>query len=245
MYVPCENIGVSESMKIEAVIICKDYSDFLKHTLSSNMNHLDRIIVVTHPNDKKTQALCNHYSVDFIDTTVFHDNGDRFNKGRAINLGLSHLRHEDWLLHIDADVLLPHDFRRRLYDAKLNKSNIYGVDRLNVGSYENWMAHKEKIEPQHKYRFLVDAIKEFPMGSRLLHREYGYVPIGFFQLFHSSAHRKYPIIAGSAEHSDVLFGIQWAREHRILLPELFVFHLESDNSKFGANWQGRTTKEFK
>jgi hypothetical protein len=84
----------------------------------------------------------------------------------------------------------------------------------------------------------------FPIGSRLVHLEYGWVPIGFTQIWHSSARRTYPIVCGSSEHSDVLFGVQWPREKRILLPEMFVFHLESESVKMGANWDGRKTKPF-
>ena len=232
-------------MKIEAVVICKDYSDFLEHTLPDNLQHLDRLVVVTHPDDKKTQALCSRFSVDCLETTIFHDDGDKFNKGRPINLGLSHLRHDDWLLHIDADILLPHRFREMLKHGKLNQSYIYGADRLNVLSYDNWQAHKNKTVPQHQWRYMVTPQAEFPIGSRLLHKEYGYCPIGYFQLWHSKMRRKYPIINGSAEHGDVLFAVQWPREQRILLPEFFVYHLESDkNARMGANWNGRTTKPF-
>lgn len=232
-------------MKVEAVIVCNNYSDFLEHSLPENLQHLDRIVVVTHPDDKSTRALCNKYGVDVLDTAVFHDNGDKLNKGRAINLGLQHLRHDDWLLHLDADIVLPHRFRGMLAHAKLNEANVYGADRLNTGTYENWMNHKAKGVPQHSYRYLVNATKEFTLGSRLLHNEYGYCPIGYFQLWHSKAHRQYPVSAGSAEHSDVLFAVQWPREKRILLPEFFVYHLESDGqAKMGVNWNGRKTKPF-
>lgn len=231
-------------MIIEAVIVCKNYSDFLAHTLPENLEHLDRVVVVTHPDDTDTMSLCSKYGVECLDTTVFHDDGDKFNKGRAINLGLAHLRHEGWLLHLDADVLLPPRFRQRLRDARLNQKNLYGADRQNVITYENYKEHKAKIVPQHKWKYLVEPIKEFPLGSRLLHMDYGYCPIGYFQLWHHTANRKYPVVAGSAEHSDVLFAIQWARENRVLLPEFFVFHLESENSKMGINWAGRKSKPF-
>jgi len=229
---------------IEAVVICYNYSDFLEYTLPHNIQMLDRMVVVTHPSDRETGRLCDKYSVDCIKTEVFHDDNDVFNKGRAINLGLSHLRHNGWVLHIDADVLLPHRFHNGLHLARLDKSCLYGCDRMNTGSFENWEKHKEKLVPQHSWRFAVSAVREFPVGSRLVHLEYGYCPIGFFQLFHSDTKRKYPIVCGSAEHSDVLFATQWPREKRLLLPEFFVTHLESENCKMGANWQGRSTKIF-
>lgn len=231
-------------MKLEAVIVCSSYGDFLEHTLPNTLQFVDKAVVVTTPEDKHTQAICNRYGVDCIDTKVFFEDGDKFNKGRAINLGLSHLRQDEWIMHIDADVMLPHRFRDLLGRAKLNPKNIYGADRLNTGSYESWIAHQAKTIPQYQYKFLVGAPKEFPIGSRLIHNEYGYCPIGFFQLWHKSENRKYPINQGSAEHTDVLFAVQWPRENRVLLPELFVFHLESEAAAMGANWQGRKTKPF-
>lgn len=231
-------------MKLEAVIICKDYSDFLAHTLPVATNTLDRVVVVTHPKDGKTKLLCAKYGVDVIETEVMHDDNDKFNKGRAINLGLSHLRHDGWLIHLDADIILPHRFREMLYHARLNEKCLYGADRLNCKNFENWDKNKGKTVPQHMWRFMVTPQWEFPLGSRLVHKEYGYCPIGFFQMWHSSVRRKYPIVCGSAEHSDVLFAVQWPRHERVLLPEFFVYHLESEGSKFGDNWKGRQTKPF-
>lgn len=231
-------------MKIEAVIVSHNYSDFLQHTLPEALQHIDHIVVVTTPGDKKTRALCSHYSVDCIDTEVFFENGDKFNKGRGVNLGLSHLRHDDWLLHLDADILLPHRFRDMVWRAKLDKSNIYGADRLNVKNYETYIKNQSKLRPQFQHKCLINPVSDFNVGSRLVHNEYGYCPIGYFQLWHSSANRKYPINQGSAEHTDVLFAVQWARKNRILLPEIFVTHLESESAPMGANWRGRQTKPF-
>jgi len=232
-------------MKIEAVVVCVDYSDFLEYTIADNLQHLDRMVVVTHSRDNLTQRICNKYGVDCIKTEVFHDEGDKFNKGRAINLGLSHLRHDDWILIIDADILLPHRFRHMLEMAKLNKENIYGCDRLNSLTFENWSENKDNTIPQHLWRFMVTPQPEFPLGSRLVHNEYGWLPIGYFQLWSASKNRLYPIVCGSSEHSDVLFAVQWPREKRILLPEFFCYHLESEGlAQMGVNWQGRKTKPF-
>lgn len=228
-------------MKIEAVVVCKDYSDFLAETLPANLSQLDRVVVVTHPDDWGTRNLCNRYGVDCVDTTVMHEDGDAFNKGRAINLGLSHLRHDGWLLHMDADIALPPRFKDVLARAKLDEKHLYGADRVNVVGFDAWQ--KLKAEPhQFQWRYLVTP--PGPVGSRLLHMEYGYCPIGYFQLWWSGAKRQYPIVAGSAEHGDVLFAVQWPRDRRILLPELFVYHLESEVAAMGTNWKGRKTKPF-
>jgi glycosyltransferase involved in cell wall biosynthesis len=229
-------------MKIEAVIVCANYADFLAHSLPDNISHFDRIVVVTTHDDKQTQDLCRKFSVDCFPTDVFFEDGDKFNKGRAINYGLSHLRHDDWVVHIDADIVCPMRFRQMLHYAKLQKDTIYGVDRLNTRSYDNWIQNKWRTVPQHQYRFMITPTEQFPLGSRLLHAELGWLPIGYFQLWHSSTRRTYPVTAGAAEHSDVVFASQWSK--RRLIPELFVYHLESEQVPMGANWQGRKTKVF-
>lgn len=233
-------------LNLEAVVVCVNYSDFLEYTLPHNMQFFDRIVIVSDHNDKLTKRVCDKYSVDCIRTEVMYDDGDKFNKGRAINLGLQNLRHDpdSFLCHIDADVLLPHNFSNVLKMAKIKQDCIYGCDRLNTISYENFDANIRKGTPQHQWRFMVTPNPEFPVGSRLLHKEYGWLPIGFFQLWGSSMGRQYPIVCGSAEHSDVLFSVQWPREKRLLLPEFFCYHLESEAGEMGVNWKGRKTKIF-
>ena len=230
-------------MKIEAVTVCVDYADFLTETIGQTLNAVDRLVVVTTPADKETQELCRKWSVDCYPTHVFFEDGDVFNKGRAINYGLAHLRHDQWILHLDADIYLPHRFRQMLRYTKLREDTIYGMDRLNTRSYENWRANKWRTEPQHQYRFMVTPTEQFPVGSRLVHQELGFLPCGYFQLFHQSHKRVYSVNTGGAEHSDAMFAAQW--EKRTIIPEAFCYHLESESGgAMGKNWRGRRTKRF-
>lgn len=229
-------------MKLEAVIVCHNYADFLEHTLPENMQFFDRLVVVTGYSDKATQHLCSKFGVDCIQTDVMHDHGAKFNKGRAINLGLGHLLQQDWVLHLDADILLPHDFRKLLQHARLHKENLYGADRLNVSGYDHWHKHKHRRIPSHAHRYFIEPPKEFPIGARIVHFEHGYVPIGYFQLWHGT--RRYPINQGNAEHTDVLFACQWPRYQRILLPEVVVYHLMTGSGHMGENWDGRQSPPF-
>ncbi len=65
---------------------------------------------------------------------------------------------------------------------------------------------------QHRHHCLLTP-PPFPLGSRLVLREQGgYVPIGFFQLWHGRHGRRYPLRQGSAEHTDVLHALQWPRD---------------------------------
>ncbi len=233
-------------MNIQAVIVCKDYGDFLAHTLPENIGAFDHMVVVTHHTDKMTKAICNKYSIECVEAHAFDEDGDRFNKGRAVNIGLSHLKNPDWMVHLDADIVLPKQFRHMLDKNKLSKNNLYGCDRLNVFGFDTWQKVLTTTNPHYKDFWFVEPSKDLPMGSRIIHREHGYVPIGFFQMWNREQHKKYPIYEGTAEHSDVLFSIQWHRNQRQLLPEVFVYHLDSnqDQKHMGENWYGRKSPNF-
>lgn len=227
--------------KIEAVTVSTNYTDFLEHCIVQNQSQLDGWVIVTDHNDKKTQRLCNEHGLKCVPTNVLTDQGDEFNKGRAINVGLSHLKNDGWLLHLDSDIVLPNRFRHLMTHAMLDPANLYGVDRVNCQDANDWQANKHNHLRQFRKHYLVSV--GLPLGSRLVHNDYGYCPIGFFQLWHSSQKKNYPTNQGSAEHTDVLFAMQFPRKNRILLPEIIVIHL--DNSKFqGQNWKGRQSPEF-
>ena len=119
-------------MLLEAVIVCVDYADFLAITLPYTLPLVDSVVVVTTPADKLTQRLCAKYSVRCLETDVFYrDQGTKFNKARGINHGLNHCQRRDWLIHMDADVVLPMRTRHFLQNAELQKDCIYGSDRVN------------------------------------------------------------------------------------------------------------------
>jgi hypothetical protein len=89
------------------------------------------------------------------------------------------------------------------------------------------------------------------MGGRPAGMGIGWAPVGFFQLWHGShtlawtfPKRRYPETHGNAARTDVQFALQWDRRHRILLPEVVVFHLESEASEMGKNWNGRKSRLF-
>jgi hypothetical protein len=270
----------SAGLYLEGVTVSVNYADFLDETLTANLDHFDEFCVVTAHDDRATQAVCDRHGVICVKTDVHREllgpggGLDRFNKGLMINLGLAHLRHRGWLLHLDADIVLPDRLRFMLNKSRLDDDCLYGADRVNVIGRENWEAIKQSghLARQYQYRYLVgpavhalvvppsggncrrrppkggttsDRTTGLRLGSRLIHNEYGYCPIGCFQLWHSRhVGRRYHFSQGSAEHSDVLFALQWPAAKRVLLPGVFVYHLESESAKIGANWQGRTTKGF-
>jgi glycosyltransferase involved in cell wall biosynthesis len=238
-------------MRIEAITVCVDYSDFLAETLPHVMSQVDELLVVTTPEDRRTRQLCHRYGVRCLPTKCFYREGAKFNKARGINYGLANLALNDWVLHIDADVVLPPRFRQILERGDLDTGKLYGCDRVNCIGRDAWEAFKRSPDLQYEWSCMVHPPRRWAMGSRIAHFDYGgYCPIGFFQLWHArgSGIERYPIhCQGTAEHTDVLHAIQWDRRDRVLIPELIAIHLETRSkttAAMGANWSGRTTPEF-
>jgi hypothetical protein len=229
---------------LEGMAVSVGYGDFLDTTLHHNLGHFDNFVVVTSYHDRHTQAVCARHGVTCVQTDHHRDDGAAFNKGLLINLGIAHLRHRGWIMHLDADVALPDRVRWILAKSRLDPDCIYGADRLEVVGRQTWdrlQAHPS-FARQYSYKYLVSG-PALPLGARLLHNEYGYCPIGYFQMWHAKhRQRRYHDSQGSAEHSDVLFSLQWPAAKRQLLPGMLVYHLQSEPARMGANWQGRTTK---
>jgi hypothetical protein len=206
---------------------------------------LDRWVVVTTASDSLTRRVCREASIECVLTEDIDRDGP-FSKGRAINLGLAHLSHSGWLLHLDADIALPHDLHLLLADADLDKRCIYGCDRLNVIGAEKWHQVKEKgLFARHR-GYLIDVHRDgaTEIGGRIANLHHGYTPIGFFQLWHGTIRNTYPIFHGTAARTDVQHALHWSRRQRIHIPELLVWHLESERSQMGLNWDGRKSKPF-
>ena len=236
-------------MYLEAITVCVNYSDFLAQTLPFNKQHFNHILVVTTPDDKDTQAVCEYHNVEYITTNKFTEGGAPFNKARGINEGLQYLSKRDWVLHLDADIYLPPLTRGILDRISLNKEKIYGIDRMMCPTYEAWAKWITSPSPTHTGWVYIHPTV-FPMGVRI--GEYmseGYEPIGFFQLWHpnTSGIKLYPEMHGAADRTDVLHAKQWNRHNRELIPEVIGIHLDSegtDTISMGKNWKGRKTKYF-
>jgi hypothetical protein len=238
-------------MRIEAITVCVNYADFLNQVARHNLPHFDRWVVVTKPDDKATRDACRRFSLECITTQDFDRSGD-FAKSRGIERGLAHLEGTDWLLHLDADIALPADFREVLRDAHLAEDALYGCDRLNVTGWDAW----KRIEAaglwsRTNHWFVPIDRADCKLGARVCNNRHGYTPIGYFQLWHGDSYnwrgapaKRYPLTHGTAARTDVAHALHWDRRQRILIPELLVWHLESGRSNMGVNWHGRCTPQF-
>lgn len=236
-------------MYLEAVTVCVEYSDFLAHTLPQNKQHFDKYVVVTSKKDKLTQRLCEFHNVEVITTDAFYEDGNKFNKGKGINIGLSHLSMKGWAIHLDADIYLPPLTRSILEKIDLREDTIYGVDRMMCPDYESWMKYICNPTLTHEGWIYIHP-NVFPMGVRIAeYHSKGYEPIGFFQLWNPGASGviTYPDTHGAADRTDVLFAKKFERKYRGLIPEIIGIHLESENlnmANMGKNWNGRRTAPF-
>ncbi len=239
------------NIKIEAVSICVGYGDFLAETVKFNCGLLDRWIIVTAKDDKDTLEVCRKYNLEVLITDDHKKYNDPFNKGRMIDRGLQQLSSDAWRLHLDSDIVLPHNFKHYLKAAHLNEDNIYGADRILVRSWEEWQILQKSGWMVHDYHNRVTLPKGFTIGTRWCNNNEGYVPIGYMQLWHSSQDhfrgvriKQYPQSHGDACRTDVQFSLKFDRRNRVLLPEFYVIHLESEPCPNGTNWKGRKTKKF-
>lgn len=240
-------------MKIEAVTVCVNYGDFLAVTAEWNRHLFDHWVVVTTPDDELTREVCQRYHLQALVTAEGHTPGGGLNKGHLVERGLQHLSTEGWRWHLDADVALPRHTRRLLELAQLDPTVIYGVDRVMVRSWADWVRLRDSgylsqpPDNPHEVRFPPG----YDLGARWVVPQAGWVPIGFTQLWHASMEewrgvrvRPYPANHPGASHTDVRHSLQWDRRQRQLLPELIAVHLESEAAEIGANWKGRTTRPF-
>jgi hypothetical protein len=238
-------------MRIEAVAVCVNYADYLAETLPFVLPHVDDMVIVTTPDDRRTIGLCHMHGVRCLPTKCFYQWGDKFNKARGINYGLAHLRQSDWILHIDADLALPSRTRWLLNCCCLEPTKIYGIDRVNIKGRAAWEAYKRNPDLQFVSSCRMEPPTQHEFGSRLVHVGHGgYCPIGFWQAWHpgGSGIARYPDTASdTAEHTDVLHAAQWSREDRVLIPEIVGMHLVTSGASkqaMGVNWKGRTSPEF-
>ena len=91
--------------KMEAVVVCDHYSDFLRCTLPANKHLFDRIVVVTSAEDRDTQRICEFHHVECVRTDALNARWNKFCKGAGINEGLARLDRDAWVVHLDCRYL--------------------------------------------------------------------------------------------------------------------------------------------
>lgn len=147
----------------------------LAHTLPSIRNQFDKLVVVTDTKDIETKKLCEFYNVQCVQTDVFYESNDIFNKGKGINECLKNLDLDEWVVHLDSDIYLPPQTRSILEKLPLDETKICGADRLMCPSYDAWQEFVNSPSPIQDSWIFVHLTK-FPVGVRVceyktFHRE--------------------------------------------------------------------------
>ena len=226
-----------DSNRLEIVIACVGFDDVLDVTLANNISEVDTVIVVTTHDDRRTHGVAQKHGAIVVPTDLFFKNGRHFNKGAALNAGFGHFQYHGWRAVVDADIAFPSNFRRMLFNhTHLEKDSIYGVDRVDlVGKEEIGMLNNKR---QHIDSYFVHSDHHRPVSHRYVDHLYGYVPIGFYQMWHAKTQKPYPYSLGTAAHDDILFATQWPNSHRHLIQTSFVYHLCAQEPSVGENWDG-------
>ena len=232
---------------MNGLVVCVNFWDLLAITLPRNARFFDEVLVVTTPDDYRTQSVvgAGPPNVNVYCTDVFTKNGATFNKGAAVEEGLDVLGREGWLCLFDADIVIPSvgsvtirstgsvpwksggtwpiqiDSMDDIAEEYLTPEFLYAPRRRNLLDPRQWQKY---IDPE--------SWTSLPYSPDF---EFG----GYFHLFHASdpALGPPPWYATNWRHAggyDSDFIMHWPREKHLHLP-FEVLHLGED----GKNWWGR------
>jgi len=208
-----------DKKKIDVIITSVNYNDFLILSLENNTKYFENITVVTSNDDIICQNICKSYGVKCITTDVFYEDGFKFNKGKAINIGIESLTNPEFILILDADIIVTN----KIELTNLESDTLYTSDRwicYNHFQYEKWKKGETPVNNLPKYE-----------------RDNGY---GFFQLFNfnnTMESKWYPSELENSSHPDLKFSSYFPKKQTISVD---IIHL-GDVKK---NWNGRTSENF-
>lgn len=201
--------------KLDIIIVSVDYNDYLSITLKNNLKFVQNIHVVTSSKDLVCQEMCKKYGVDCIVTDRFYESNSIFNKGKAINYAISNLQNPDWILILDADILL----KEKIDISNLDYNTLYSCKRTIIENHEQYL----DLENQ-------ELFEESGIG-------FGYFQLFNFRSKYVNRRMVYPEVSRNASKSDVIF----KRQFKLIQDLKFsVYHL----GKTRLNWNGRKSEVF-
>jgi hypothetical protein len=203
--------------KLDVIIVSVNYNDYLLTTLSHNINIFENMTVVTSADDLMCQEICKKFEVKCLITDVMYENGDKFNKGKAINFGISSIVNPDLILLLDSDIIVT----EKIDLSNLDDDALYTSSRWICKTYQKLKEWQEN--------------KDFELFKR--DNDKGW---GFFQLFNKDlipGDKPFPENSPNASMSDLMFRDKFPNRKSI---ELNVIHLGDPS----VNWNGRKTSRF-
>ncbi len=136
------------------VTISVNYDDYLAESLRANKSAFDVFYVITSEDDIDTIGVAVENKVQLLISDKVHAEGARFNKSGLLHDAQKyiHSTHPDaWIVIMDADILLPPLFRESLDLDKMDKKLIYGLERYQYHTKEDF------LEQKNCYRFDIDS----------------------------------------------------------------------------------------
>ena len=226
-------------MHIEVIITSVGYGDFLAITLPETKQWFESITVVTAPEDRNTIALAEREGVSTHITSVWHENGARFNKAAAINSVLDHLAldgTDSWVLSLDADILLHADLRPDVAD--LDSQGLYSIKRRMCETEQEW---RELVTGRRRVDELPLYVPAVVNGKVWKHRptDNPAALCGYLQLWHATKAvgvKRLPASTNAAGY-DVLFAFSFPDALRSFIEGREVLHLGPRKT----NWDGRVS----
>jgi len=218
--------------KIEAITICVNYAHDFKFCVERNKKHFERWLVVTTSTDLDTINLCKQHNLEVVIFDGFTDEHGPFQKSKGINEALRRInfdnaKNSELVLHIDADIILPDNFKEQIEKEKINYQTLYGIDR----AYVKAPITNEKIDE------LFSVMKKYQLRGKGTDADFVY---GFFQLFskkaivaHGLRSQKmiYPEYSRDAGFDDIVFSKLFKRISKF---DLTGIHLGESY----VNWKG-------
>lgn len=203
---------------IHVIITCVNYCDFLKYTYPHNIRFFEKknYYIITDSSDKETIEFCieNNQPYRFFN---FFENA-KINKSGAIHIMQKELHSKypnDWILLLDADILLPEKFETLFLKNCLNKEALYSFKRKN---------YETKVDYE-----LKQNLKDY----------LGVTFMGYMQLYFNKEHY-YATYSKDCSTCDLFFRDKYY-DHLTLIDENeFVIHLGKD----AINVEGRISDKW-
>jgi mannosyltransferase OCH1-like enzyme len=240
------------NMRINCVMVCRHFDDFLDVSLTTTTSQFDEVIVVTSPNDAASADVCERHGAQCVPCDALTEDG--FDKGAAVNAGLAAVSRPDWVLLTDADVLYPMGFARALRSKFVDPVMFYWAERIDLQAVDpaadDHAAGDDSADPVHLPIAKADDLAWTVAPSIVLAgrtwRPRGLNPLcgpwGYFQLFHISLVRdRWPnLYLGGwprGDGTDSNFASAFSAAQRKLdVPVAHIAHGQP-----GDNWAGRST----
>jgi hypothetical protein len=196
-------------MRIDGIVTCvgNRYAEILKKAIPIWRDTLDSVTVVT---DDPT-IINLPVGVRTFTTTLFKEYGAFFNKGAALSSAYAWLNPTDWVLHFDADVIPPPNWRE-IAEPLIEVGNLYGA----VRTYQDG-------------RLISDPGPPFP---------YAFFHLWNVRDRSSWIRPLWDLFWPSAGHYEVSFLDRWPDGNRIGLPIKLVHPCEPREGWFGESAEG-------